>query len=146
MPPPTHPHSCVTLTCHPTGCSKCGEGVYYFSCTCGSKVFFDTLFPDWWQHECVEHKPPAVPQRKSEPLLVECPRCGSRVSPDRLFKHAKRINEYDRSLPSKVEGDLYTVCRKPFLNGNIVSHVTHVHGLTWCTRRNERKASRQKRR
>src|SRR5258708_2207924 len=101
MPPPTHPPSCRTLPCYRTKCSKCGEEIRYFSCTCGSKVFFDTLFPDWWQHKCVEYEKQTVRQRKLKPLVVECSRCGSRVSPNRLSKHPRKVKEYDRFLSSK---------------------------------------------
>ena|SRR6266404_1078906 len=108
MPPPTHPRSCVTLTCHPQKCSKCEERVFYFSCTCGSKVFFDTLFPDWWQHECVEYEPPAAPQG-IEPLLVVCPRCGSRVSPDRLSRHPRKSKRTRSVAALQVEDSVYPV-------------------------------------
>ena len=36
----------------PTKCSHCKEAVYYFSCNCGSRVFFDQLGPPWPIHDC----------------------------------------------------------------------------------------------
>lgn len=138
MPPPTHPRSCVTLTCYETRCPECEETVYYFSCTCGSKVFFDTLFPDWWQHECEEYKAPEILSPKWEPLL-ECPRCGSQVPPEGMRRHPKRIIEHDRSLPFQTRVKC-TQCTKLFPNGTIVEHVIKKHGLVWCTARTGRKA------
>lgn len=32
-------------------CQFCNEKVYFFSCTCGSKVFFDLPNPPWYPHE-----------------------------------------------------------------------------------------------
>ena len=36
----------------PTMCNLCGEKVFYFSCSCGSKVFFDDLGIPWPKHNC----------------------------------------------------------------------------------------------
>ena len=49
MPIPTHDQNCQRTTI-PTKCRDCGEEVFYFSCTCGSKVFFDSLGGSWPQH------------------------------------------------------------------------------------------------
>lgn len=50
MPVPTHREGCVTRI-WPTTCPECGEDVYFFSCTCGSKVYFDLPQPPWNPHE-----------------------------------------------------------------------------------------------
>jgi hypothetical protein len=50
MPVPTHREDCVTKI-WPTTCPECGEDVYFFSCTCGSKVYFDLPHPPWNPHE-----------------------------------------------------------------------------------------------
>lgn len=36
----------------PTKCPTCREEVFFFSCTCGSKVFFDELGAPWPLHSC----------------------------------------------------------------------------------------------
>lgn len=36
----------------PMRCRHCGGDVFYFSCNCGSKVFFDDLGGDWPLHDC----------------------------------------------------------------------------------------------
>ena len=36
----------------PTSCPTCRARVYYFSCGCGSKVFFDELGGSWPRHDC----------------------------------------------------------------------------------------------
>ena len=40
-----------------TACPDCAKRVFFFSCTCGSKVFFDQLGAPWPHHEdvCVGH-------------------------------------------------------------------------------------------
>ncbi len=49
MPPPTHRAGCSTRT-FPTTCRDCGETVFYFECSCESKVFFDELGNSWPRH------------------------------------------------------------------------------------------------
>lgn len=46
-----HQEGCCRST-FPTRCRKCGRIVYYHSCTCGSKVYFDALGEDWPKHDC----------------------------------------------------------------------------------------------
>ena len=46
---PTHGPWCATRT-WPTDCSICGQQVFYFSCSCGSGVFFDHLGRPWPIH------------------------------------------------------------------------------------------------
>lgn len=36
----------------PVKCKSCGEEVFYFSCNCGCKVFFDELGGEWPEHYC----------------------------------------------------------------------------------------------
>ena len=51
MAVPTHKPSCFTWT---TGiaCWDCRQDVFYFQCSCGSKVLFRTLGGDWEKHDC----------------------------------------------------------------------------------------------
>jgi hypothetical protein len=51
VPVPTHDPSCTTKA-WPTKCNYCGGAIYFFSCSCGSKVFFDALGDPWPQHYC----------------------------------------------------------------------------------------------
>jgi hypothetical protein len=53
MPIPTHTSSCYTKT-FPCKCPDCNRNVYYLSCNCGSKVFFNSLGGIWPIHECNE--------------------------------------------------------------------------------------------
>jgi hypothetical protein len=39
----------------PMRCRYCSADVFYFSCNCGSKVFFDDLGGDWPIHDCATH-------------------------------------------------------------------------------------------
>lgn len=68
---------CVSKT-FPIRCKICGKEVFYYSCTCGSKVFFDELGPPWPKHNCGSHNksasvrplqwPPSVRARMSREL------------------------------------------------------------------------------
>lgn len=51
MSVPQHGEHCRTHT-YPTKCRNCGNPVFFFSCNCGSKVFFDELGPPWHEHDC----------------------------------------------------------------------------------------------
>lgn len=48
---PTHGWRCNTTT-WPTKCPRCREPVFFFSCSCGSRVFFDELGDPWPIHDC----------------------------------------------------------------------------------------------
>ncbi|WP_322489607.1 hypothetical protein [Chloroflexus sp.] len=37
----------------PTFCQYCGQRVFYFTCDCGCKVFFDELGAPWPKHQCL---------------------------------------------------------------------------------------------
>ena len=46
-----HGPVCRTKT-FPTQCRVCGDAVYFFSCDCGSRVYFDELGQPWPLHDC----------------------------------------------------------------------------------------------
>ncbi|HNO29939.1 MAG TPA: hypothetical protein PKN15_14195 [Chitinophagales bacterium] len=48
---PTHDSSCITFIKN-THCGRCGQSVYYFQCSHGSKVFFETIGYPWRPHFC----------------------------------------------------------------------------------------------
>lgn len=50
MSVPTHAPHCETRL-WATTCPDCGARVFFFSCTCGSKVFFDLPTPPWPLHQ-----------------------------------------------------------------------------------------------
>lgn len=52
MPVPNHREDCQTRIWR-TSCPYCHKQVYYFSCTCGSRVFFDEKGYPWPEHHCV---------------------------------------------------------------------------------------------
>ena len=51
----THGAWCNTKT-RPSDCRYCGSRVYYFTCDCGCKVFFEDSAPPWDQHKCQERQ------------------------------------------------------------------------------------------
>lgn len=50
---PSHGKWCNACT-YPTTCKICGAHVFYFTCNCGCKVFFDKLGPPWPVHACLK--------------------------------------------------------------------------------------------
>lgn len=50
----THGIWCNART-YPTRCQYCREPVFYFSCSCGCRVFFDDLGGSWPVHHCIEY-------------------------------------------------------------------------------------------
>lgn len=56
MAVPTHSEGCKTQT-WATRCRDCDEPVYFFSCSCGSRVLFDRLGEPWPLHadRCIPH-------------------------------------------------------------------------------------------
>jgi len=56
---------------YPTTCRYCGAEVFYFSCDCGCKVFFDALGPPWPRHQCAELPLQATLWRDVETGLLE---------------------------------------------------------------------------
>ncbi len=56
MPVPTHRPGCLTRLWK-ANCPDCGERVYFFSCSCGSKVFFQHPGDPWPLHadRCLPH-------------------------------------------------------------------------------------------
>lgn len=47
----THSKRCNAKTV-PMNCRYCGQEVFYFTCNCGSKVFFEELGDPWPIHDC----------------------------------------------------------------------------------------------
>ena len=89
MSVPTHGYGCQTVRCYKTKCKQCQREVFYYECSCRSKVFFNSL-GDWEKHKC---------RRRS--------RSGSFVSVDntRLSKTIrKRLLQESQKLMSKLTG------------------------------------------
>jgi hypothetical protein len=101
MPVPTHGPSCKKLFCRPSRCQGCGEGVFYWACTCGSSVLFDKLGEPWPKHQCTSVKSTRRKGRSERVaasvaklmrpsygvLSTICPRCGKSVRNRELDAH-----------------------------------------------------------
>lgn len=55
MPVPTHDITCNSRAFQ-TNCPSCSADVWFYSCSCGSKVFFDRLGHPWDIHECLQYR------------------------------------------------------------------------------------------
>lgn len=51
MSVPTHGPDCSRKT-FKTTCQNCSDPVFFFSCTCNSRVYFDRIGPPWPKHWC----------------------------------------------------------------------------------------------
>jgi hypothetical protein len=48
-------------------CPVCQQSVYYYQNDIGSRVFFDTLWPDWIKHPCTDNGRPVVLRSSNGP-------------------------------------------------------------------------------
>lgn len=85
MPVPTHKLSCTTKA-FPTSCPDCGSNVWYFSCNCGSKVYFDTLGFPWPEHICKDRE-----IRETLELLHDVERYSIDEIYNLIVKHEKKF-------------------------------------------------------
>lgn len=104
MPVPTHGPHCRTLFCRPSRCGDCRQEVFYWGCSCGSRVFFDDLGEPWPTHECGRKRsilplrtyPSGQPTHdldETNPmLLVRCELCGEKVRRGRVEEHERRVH------------------------------------------------------
>lgn len=126
MPVPTHRPDCHTEKYFKTKCQFCGKQIFFWSCTCGSRLFFETRDPDWIKHDCrntsqtVANKSSVQQQINLKPTdisnpLIECPFCGERMRGKDLARHARLSHvktdlmtdeepEYMRRLRFHAEG------------------------------------------
>lgn len=98
MPVPTHDITCITKA-FLTTCPSCGTAAWFFSCSCGSKVFFEQLGYPWEIHECREYR------LKREVLLIQH---SERLSSDEIFRmitaHEKRSGvDIDEKVLEMIE-------------------------------------------
>jgi DNA-directed RNA polymerase subunit RPC12/RpoP len=52
LPAPTHGPGCETLFFRPARCQDCNQIVYFWGCSCGSRVLFDATEKPWPKHRC----------------------------------------------------------------------------------------------
>ncbi|MCW3100154.1 MAG: hypothetical protein JWL77_5772 [Chthonomonadaceae bacterium] len=62
----SHGHLCNAKT-RPSRCKACKQKVFYFTCDCGSSVFFDSLGGNWPEHQCMNAESTA--QRKEIAII-----------------------------------------------------------------------------
>ena len=108
MPVPAHGPHCRTLFCWPSSCPDCRQEVFYWGCSCGSRVFFDRLGEPWPVHECARTRsllplrPPSLsegdrPPDETNPMLyIACEFCGYRVRRGRMDEHQRRAHPWRR--------------------------------------------------
>lgn len=118
MPVPTHSPGCTTRLWG-TLCSDCGEHVHFFSCSCGSRVFFDDPVPPWRPHgdRCVPYLIRHLRDVENQPIsqirrIVE--------------QHAANLGI---SLPVKVQSMLRESVRPELLSASI--HIIRPEGASY---------------
>lgn len=95
MPLPNHADSCQVLKFFKTSCPQCNQSTHYLECTCGSKVFFESLAPHWNRHECVAwvktlsnlHESLKAKAKSEGAYIFVCPVCGEKGPWHKLAEH-----------------------------------------------------------
>ena len=115
----THGWWCNTKT-YPTNCPSCNQPVFYFSCDCGCRIFFNKLGQPWPIHSChssqsnnhvrkTSPKPLGRGNTVQKPLSPTERRHDKSMSHDRKPASPKIVTytgrEYDRPKLSSREGD-----------------------------------------
>ncbi len=93
---PSHNSSCITKA-FPTNCPDCKADVYFFGCTCGSKVYFDELGFPWSQHYCQARR-----LREQLEIMVGV----ERMTDDELYTI---ILKYEKDHNVKINDDMMMV-------------------------------------
>ncbi|MBI2353398.1 hypothetical protein HYV11_04125 [Candidatus Dependentiae bacterium] len=108
MSVPTHNSNCITKA-YPTYCPDCGQEVFFFWCSCGSKVFFDELYYPWPQHHCRQYE-----LRTSLQII----RDSGRLTDDEIYS---RIQDYSSTHGKLISDEFYEIIdnelskrKKPF--------------------------------
>ena len=80
----------------PMECKYCGERIFYFSCDCGSKLFFDELGEPWPQHRCAGFAPKPTLSRLGEEDLS-----GSLLR----YLDQGKVSALSQLIQSNIEGE-----------------------------------------
>lgn len=97
---PTHGPDCETRT-YKTRCSHCREPVFFFSCSCQSAVFFDSLGHPWPEHDCY----------RSERLYDDL-RAQGRSAKDAWFQVLTDASYHGRTVPDHVSESMERECKE----------------------------------
>lgn len=90
---PTHSIFCITKA-FSTACPDCNQSVWFFSCNCGSKVYFNELGEPWPIHYC---------RHKLVREAVEMLRINDRLSDEEIYKRIDGLaEEREFEIPAEV--------------------------------------------
>lgn len=98
----THSAKNCNAKTYKTKCIYCGRTVYFFSCDCGSKIYFDELGGNWKRHYCEEYIQYAIKTQGSDDLFdlkkslaqqIEIDYANINIEPDHINdEHIMKIN------------------------------------------------------
>lgn len=113
---PTHGPRCRTVFSRPARCQTCDGFVYYWGCTCGSRVLFDVVGETWSKHRCA-----------GATILKTGPRSSKNKvhSKDNSQPNVKFINTYTYGVLSTV----CVRCGKSVRNSEWDAHNYYTHGI-----------------
>jgi len=107
MPVPNHKPGCVTKT-FITQCPDCKRDVFFFSCNCGSLVYFDELGFPWTIHSCKQY---AI--RKAIELLKDVERLHDDEIRQKIEEYSKRHSQViDEEIEDLIDNEIGRL-RKP---------------------------------
>lgn len=113
---PTHGPRCRPVFSRPARCQTCDGFVYYWGCTCGSRVLFDVVCETWSKHRCAgtatSKTGPKSAKNKSRSKGNEPP-------------NVKLINTYTYGVLSTV----CVRCGKSVRNSEWDAHNYYTHGV-----------------
>lgn len=101
MAVPTHRPDCETMIWR-TRCPDCGDPVYFFSCSCGSKVYFDLNHWPWNPHadRCI-------------PYLVRTLRDVHGYNPAQILRTVdERARQLGEPIPPEIEQQLLNMVHR----------------------------------
>lgn len=110
---PTHDITCITKA-FPTNCPDCTEPVWFFSCSCGSKLFFNQLGYPWEQHVCRKYQ-----LQQTIKLIKD----SERMSDEEIYRQIENIEKkHGRRLDSTTEEMLTDILGKRKFSLTITDH------------------------
>ncbi len=96
MSVPTHGPDCISKA-YKTRCPDCGNDVFFFTCNCGTKIFFDDLGYPWPEHHC---------RQREIRDAIHLIRQSERLTDDEIFR---RIEEYGKKHGRHISREFFEI-------------------------------------
>lgn len=118
----SHGWWCRTKT-FPMTCKHCQQRVFFYSCDCGSRVFFETLGPPWRTHSCYPGEDLYAPSRPNTSFVPRRERLARVPSTKGPFIAHGLVR---RATASPVDHPIRRIDPEPSRRATIVGEVREV--------------------